>query len=181
MTLEKSIISYTIELTCTCIEIGMCLFDSYAIVNPFITWRNFILKDRPEKERKWVKYGIREARLKLITRWVKRCGRHYKQKQPHRKKRQRRVLVLFLYVIVCIHCLVSLHELNSMPLKPGSLHHDEPLSMPVGSGHCVICGKKTKNMCWGCTMDLGHVFPVCPTSQRDCIRVMHDMRNEIRM
>ena len=29
-------------------EIGFSLFDSYAVVNPFIAWRNFKLKGRPE-------------------------------------------------------------------------------------------------------------------------------------
>ena len=30
---------------------GFSLFDSYAVVNPFIAWRNFKLKGKPEKER----------------------------------------------------------------------------------------------------------------------------------
>ena len=49
-------------------EIGFSLFDSFAIVNPYIAWRNHILKDKPENERKWRKYGVRAARLSLITR-----------------------------------------------------------------------------------------------------------------
>ena len=49
-------------------EVAFSLFDSFALVNPFIAWRNQVLKDRPEKERSWVKYGVQEARLKLITR-----------------------------------------------------------------------------------------------------------------
>ena len=73
------------------VEIGFALFDSFALVNPFIAWRNQVLKDRPEKERSWVKYGVREARLKLITRWAKRASRHYEATQPHKKKRRRLV------------------------------------------------------------------------------------------
>ena len=70
-------------------EIGFSLFDSFAIVNPFIAWRNHILKDQPEKDRKLQKYSIREARLKIIEKWAKRCSRHYKRTRPHRSKRQR--------------------------------------------------------------------------------------------
>ena len=66
------------------VEIGFSLFDSYAVVNPFIAWRNFKLKGRPEKERAWNKYGIREARLQLITLLCKRCSRHYKRTQLHK-------------------------------------------------------------------------------------------------
>ena len=73
------------------VEIGFALFDSFALVNPFIAWRNQVLKDRSEKERSWVKYGIQEARLKLITRWAKRDSRHYEAMQPHKKKRRRLV------------------------------------------------------------------------------------------
>ena len=73
------------------VEIGFALFDSFALVNPFIAWRKQVLKDRPEKERSWVKYGFREARLKLITRWAKRANRHYEATQPEKKKRRRLV------------------------------------------------------------------------------------------
>ena len=55
-------------------------------------WKNHILKGRPEKERKWLKYGIREARLQLISRWAKRCSRHYQRTKPHKQKRQRIVI-----------------------------------------------------------------------------------------
>ena len=34
-----------------CIEIGFSLFDTYAVVNAYIAWKNFKLKRRPEKER----------------------------------------------------------------------------------------------------------------------------------
>ena len=68
------------------LEIGLALFDSYVIVNAFIAWRNHILSGRPEKERSWRKYGIRAARLSLITRQAKRCSRHYPPTQPHKNK-----------------------------------------------------------------------------------------------
>ena len=55
-------------------------------------WKKHILKGRPEKERKWLKYGIREARLQLISRWPKRCSRHYQRTKPHKQKRQRIVI-----------------------------------------------------------------------------------------
>ena len=48
-----------------------------------------MLEGRPEKERAWRKYGIREARLQLITRWAKRYSRHYEKVQTHKKKRMR--------------------------------------------------------------------------------------------
>ena len=60
-------------------EIGFSLFDSFVVVNSFIAWRNNILEGRPEKEHKWRKYSIREARLQLITRWAKRWLRHYEK------------------------------------------------------------------------------------------------------
>ena len=43
--------------------------DSFAIVNPFIAWRNHILRGKSEKAKKHLKYGIRQARLSLIQRW----------------------------------------------------------------------------------------------------------------
>ena len=67
------------------------------------TWRNHVLSGRPSKERAYKKYDIREARLKLITRWVKRCSRHYKRTQPHRQKRLRMVLA-YLYETLCRYC-----------------------------------------------------------------------------
>ena len=70
------------------VEIGFALSDSFAVVNPFIASQNQVLKDRPEKERSWVKYGVQEARLKLITRWAKRASRHCEATQPHKKKRR---------------------------------------------------------------------------------------------
>ena len=73
------------------LEIGLALFDSYVVVNAFIAWRNHILSGRPEKERSWKKYGIRAARLSLITRWAKRCSRHYPPTLPHKNKRQKLV------------------------------------------------------------------------------------------
>ena len=87
------------------VEIGFSLFDSYAVVNPFIAWRNFKLKGRPEKERAWNKYGIREARLQIITRWCKRCSRHYKQTRPHRKKR---LWIVTAYDITCAWGCITL-------------------------------------------------------------------------
>ena len=76
------------------VEIGFSLYDSYAVVNAFIAWRNFKLKCRPEKERAYRKYGIRQARLDLIQRWCKRCSRPYKLTKPHKNKRMKRVMIL---------------------------------------------------------------------------------------
>ena len=76
------------------VEIGFSLFDSYAVVNAFIAWKNFKLKGRPEKERAYRKYGIRQAQVDLIQRWCKRCSRHYAPTQPHRNKRLKRVMIL---------------------------------------------------------------------------------------
>ena len=45
------------------VEIGFALFDSFGIVNSYIAWKNHILKGKPAKERKYVKFGIRETRL----------------------------------------------------------------------------------------------------------------------
>ena len=77
-------------------EIGFSLFDSYAVVSPFIAWRNFKLKGRPEKERAYRKYGIRQARLDLIQKWSKLCSRHYKETSPHKNKRIRLVIPIIL-------------------------------------------------------------------------------------
>ena len=49
------------------VEIGFSLFDSYAVVNPFIAWRNFKLKGKTEQERAYMKHGIRQARLDQLT------------------------------------------------------------------------------------------------------------------
>ena len=70
-------------------------------------------------------------------------------------------------------------ELKSMPVKPGSLYHDEPADIPRGQGYCVVCGTKTILQCCGCLLKLKDVFPFCPTSVRDCFQKMHEMRNEI--
>ena len=157
------------------VEIGFSLFDSYAVVNAFIAWRNFKLKGRPEKERSYRKCGIRQARLDLIQRWCKRCSRHYKATKPHKNKHLKRVMIL------CNNQLVetSYFELKSMPVKPGSRYHDEPADIPRGQGYCVVCGQKTWVQCCGCLLELKDVFPVCPTSVRDCFQKMHEMRNEI--
>ena len=84
-----------------CIEIGFALFDSYVVVNSFIAWRNHILSGRPTKERAYMKYGIREARLKLITRWAKRCSRHYQRTRSHKQKRLRLVILLYWLLVTC--------------------------------------------------------------------------------
>ena len=126
------------------------------VVNAYIAWKNFKLKGRPEKERAY--YGIRQARLDLIQRWCKRCSRHYKLTKPHKNKRLKRVMIL------CNNQLVetTYFELKSMPVKPGSLYHDEPADIPKGQGYCVVCGKKTWVQCWGCLLELKDVFPVVP-------------------
>jgi len=69
-------------------EIGFALFDSFAIVNAYIAWKNHILKGKPEKHRAYKKYSVREARLALIEIWAKRAMRHYKAPKPHAKKTQ---------------------------------------------------------------------------------------------
>ena len=47
-------------------------------------------------------------------------------------------------------------------------------------GYCVICGKRTRKMCWGCVIDTGQILPVC-TTRRDCHQRLHQMRNEIQL
>ena len=84
----------------TFFEIGFALFDSFAIVNSYIAWKNHILKGKPEKHRAYKKYSVREARLALIEIWAKLAMRHYKAPQPHAKKRRR--LVLFVHKTVGI-------------------------------------------------------------------------------
>ena len=79
------------KILCSSLEIGFSLFDSFVVVNSYIAWKNHILKGRSEKERGWLKYGMWEARLQLITKWSKRCSRHYQRTKPHKKKRQRMV------------------------------------------------------------------------------------------
>ena len=79
--------------TITNVEIGFSLFDSFAVVNAYIAWKNHVLKDKPDSEklRKSIKYGVRNFRLKLIQRWAKKAMRHYAQTQPHKNKRQKLV------------------------------------------------------------------------------------------
>ena len=70
-------------------------------------------------------------------------------------------------------------EAKCMPVKPGAKHHDEPIGIPKqGRGYCVICGQRTRKMCWGCVIDIGKIFPVCTTRQ-DCHQRLHQIRNEI--
>ena len=64
-------------------------------------------------------------------------------------------------------------------MKPGSRYHDEPVKIPKGQGYCLVCGDKTRIMCWGCCMDFPGVSPTCPTSKSDCFQKLHEMRNEI--
>ena len=158
-------------------EIGFALFDSYVVVNSFIARRNHVLSGRPSKERAYKKYGIREARLELITRWAKRCSRHYKRTQPHRQKRLRMVLDFRICIELCVG---TFHELKATPVKPDEAHHDKPLPLPAGSGACVVCKRRTYFCCWGCTSTLGGVIPVCPQSKRPQYNVqLHNMQNEV--
>ena len=153
------------------VEIGFSLFDSYAVVNPFIAWRNFKLKGRPGKERAYRKYGIRQARLDLIHKWSKLCSRHYEEISPHKNKRVRLVIQVILEN--------TYFEIKSRPVKPGSRYQDKPVKIPKGQGYCLVCGQKTRLMCWGCCIDFPGVFPTCPTSKSDCFQKLHEMRNEI--
>ena len=157
------------------VEIGFSLFDSYAVVNAFIAWRNFKLKGRPEKERAYRKYGIRQARLDLIQRWCKRCSRHYKLRKPHKNKRLKRV------IIPCnnepaenSYFWVEMHA-----SKGWSVVSWRAENIPKGQGYCVMCGEQTRLQCCGCLLELKNVSPVCRTSVRDCFQKMHDMRNEM--
>ena len=108
-------------------------------VNAFIAW-NFKLKGRPEKERTYRKYGIRQVRLDLIQRWCKRCSRLCKLTKPHKNKRLKRVILPY-------NKKMSIFELKSMPVKPGSLYHDEPVDTPKGQDYYVACGEKTRLQC----------------------------------
>ena len=87
-------------ISITFFEIGFALFDSFAIVNSYIAWKNHILKGKPKKHRAYKKYSMREARLALIERWAKRAMRHYKAPQPHAKKRRRLVLPFQKTVVI---------------------------------------------------------------------------------
>ena len=120
------------------VEIGFSLFDSYAVVNAFIAWRNFKLKCRPEKERAYRKYGIRQARLDFIQRWCKRCSRHYKLTKPHKNKRMKRVMILYNNQLV----ETTYFELKSMPVKPGSPYHDESTIIPRGEATALFVERR---------------------------------------
>ena len=54
-------------------------------------------------------------------------------------------------------------ELKSMPVKPGSLYHDEPVDIPREQGYCVVCGKNKIAMLVvlarveGCLSSLPHI------------------------
>ena len=39
---------------------------------------------------------------------------------------------------------IPIFELKCMPVKPGSLYHDEPANIPKVQGYCVVCGENTK-------------------------------------
>ena len=131
-------------------------------MNPFIAWRNFKLKGKPEKERAYRKYGIRQARLDLIQKWTKLCSRHYKETLPHKNKRIRLVMPVMIEILS--------FEIKSRPVKPGSRYHDEPVKIPKGQGYCTVCGERTRVMWWGCCMDFPGVLSTCPTSKSDISR-----------
>ena len=156
-------------------EIGFALFDSFGIVNSYIAWKNHILKGKPTKERKYVKFGIREARLSLIERWGKRAMRHYKPTQPHKKKAST------FGKHIKIGCINLYCELKANAMRPDAKYHDEPCRMSFeGTRNCTICPKTTRWMCWGCNIELGEVFPVCsPSTWRNCFEEMHKLRTEI--
>ena len=84
-------------------------------------------------------------------------------------------------MILCNNRLVetTYFDLKSMSVKSGSLYHDDLADIPMGQGYCVVCGTKTRLQCWRCLLELKDVFPVCPTSVRDCFQKMHEMWNEI--
>ena len=77
--------------------------------------------------------------------------------------------------------LCGYHELKANSIRPGCKHHETPMKSPDGSSRtCVMCPKGTKWICWGCTIDLGDVFPVCPIDIRpQCFASMHRMRTDI--
>ena len=77
--------------------------------------------------------------------------------------------------------LCGYHELKANPIRPGCKHHDTPMKSPNGSSRtCVMFSRGTKWICWGCAIDLGDVFPVCPIDIRpQCFASMHQMRTDI--
>ena len=102
-----------------------------------------MVKDRPEKERFWVKYGVREARLKLITRWAKRASRHYEATQPHKQKLRRLVSytckTVYLFVVVSSRLMLSGLAQNIM-MNLATYHSkagDIALSVENGQGKCA--------------------------------------------
>ena len=156
------------------VEIGFALFESFALVNSFIAWRNQVLKDRSEKEGSWVKYGVQEARLKLITRWAKRASRHYEATQPEKKKTS-----AFSIIHITNNNSFCCNELEAHAVRPGSKHHDEPCPIPFnGPGYCVICGKTdTKNVLG--VLPGYRPFLVCSNEQNNCFVEMRELRSTI--
>ena len=71
-------------------------------------------------------------------------------------------------------------ELKANPIRLDSKHHDEPIELPFKSvRRCVICGEPTKWHCWGCTEDIGCIFPVFSMSVRPYNAELHRIRREI--
>ena len=106
------------------------------------------------------KYGIRQARLVLIQRWCTRCSRHYKLTKPHKNKRMKRVIILYNNQLV----ETTYFELKSMPVKRGSLYHDEPADIQIGARLlcCLWNEEKSavlKMLAWieGCLSGLSHI------------------------
>ena len=154
--------------------IGLSLFDSYVIVNSYIAWKNNIIKGEPESHHYCKKYQIRQVRLRLIQRWTKRCSRHYKATQPHRQKRLQIVNIPIAIIHFDVHC-----NAKAKPVKPGSTYHDEPVLITRGQGTCLICNKKTRWHCFGCSKELEGIYPVCSPSVRNCNELHHRARNDI--
>ena len=102
-----------------------CVSPSTLDILPVIlvTFFHEILKNRPEKKRSWVKYGAREARLKLITQWAKLASRHYEAIQPHKKKRRR--LVSYTYELP-IHFVVMSSKLTLSDLAQNIMMNPAP-------------------------------------------------------
>ena len=159
----------------TFFEIWFALFDSFAIVNSYIAWKNHILKGKPKKHRAYKKYRAGSS-FGVDRKMGQACYASLQGTTASCKKNEG--VWYFLFRKLLWSRVTIEHKAN--PIRPESKHHDEPIELPLKSVRSfVICGKPIKWHCWVCTEDIGGIFPVCPTSVRPCNTELHRTRREI--
>ena len=118
----------------TFFEIGFALFDSFAIVNSYIAWKNHILKGRPKKHRAYKKYRAGNS-FGVDRKMGQACYASLQGTTASCKKNEG--VWYFLFRKLLWSRVTIEHKAN--PIRPESKHHDEPIELPFKSvWSCVM-------------------------------------------